>query len=118
MLRRFMARAYRRPVAEEEVERMAGLFAASRGEKGSFEEAMKVPLTAVLTSPHFLYLVEPAGEDGGPRRLNGYELAARLSDFLWSSMPDEELTRLAGEGKLGESAPVWIPDQRVTMCQV
>ena len=103
VLRRFMARAYRRPVGEAEVERMAGMFAACRPEKGSFVEAIKVPLTAVLTSPHFLYLVEPAGEDGGLRRLNGYELAARLSYFLWSSMPDEELTRLAGEGKLGEA---------------
>ena len=49
VLRRFMARAYRRPVAEEEVERMAGLFAANRGERGSFEEPMKEPLTPVLT---------------------------------------------------------------------
>src|SRR5262249_47475621 len=65
----------------------------------------KRPLTAVLASPHFLYLVESSGEsaDGKSRRLSEHELAARLSYFLWSAPPDAELSRLADSGTLRTS---------------
>ncbi len=98
VLTRFMSRAYRRPVRTEEVDAKMALFEKVRAEKPTFVEAMKVPLAAVLASPHFLYLVEP--EAAQSRKLNGYELASRLSYFLWSSMPDDELTRLAASGEL------------------
>jgi hypothetical protein len=67
----------------------------------SFEAAVKVPLQAVLVSPHFLLKIERSDGTLGP-----YELASRLSYFLWSSMPDDELFRAAAEGKLSDPA-VW-----------
>jgi len=100
VIARFMARAYRRPVQPAEVDAKVALFHKVRAEKPSFVEAIKVPLAAVLASPHFLYLVEP--EAPKLRPLNTYELASRLSYFLWSSMPDEELTRLAAAGSLAK----------------
>ncbi|HEY8506456.1 MAG TPA: DUF1592 domain-containing protein [Gemmataceae bacterium] len=102
VLQRFMTRAFRRPVRPEELERMLALFAKVRPQKPSFEEAVKVPLAAVLTSPHFLYLVEP-NDGGAPRPLTDHELASRLSYFLWSSMPDDELFALANSGKLRDA---------------
>ncbi len=96
VLASFMRRAFRRPVAEGELEPMVELFRRVRPEKSSFAEAIKTPLTAVLVSPHFLYLVE----EGDSRTLNDYQLATRLSYFLWSSMPDKELFGLAESGSL------------------
>ena len=115
VLSRFMTRAYRRPVTDVEVQRRLALFQKVRPNKASFEEAIKVPLMAVLSSPHFLYLVEPESFNAEPKAtaqspdreavasgsaLNNYELASRLSYFLWSSMPDDELFALAEQGKL------------------
>lgn len=100
VLERFMFGAFRRPVAAEEVDAMHALYETMRPAKANFVEAIKVPLMAVLASPHFLYLVEPAVEDGTPRPLNNFELASRLSYFLWSSMPDEMLFDLAERGEL------------------
>jgi mono/diheme cytochrome c family protein len=96
----FARRAFRRPVGDEETERLLALFdrAASRGD--SFEEALRLPLKAVLVSPHFLFLVEPEPEEAGVFPLNAHQLASRLSYFLWSSLPDEELFRLADDGRL------------------
>jgi mono/diheme cytochrome c family protein len=96
-------RAFRRPVAAEEVERLVSLFDLADAQGESFEAAMKVPLLAVLVSPHFLFRVErdgPAGAPRGVRPLDDWELATRLSYFLWSSMPDEELFALARQGRL------------------
>lgn len=104
ILTRFMTRAYRRPVQPQEVEAKVSLFGRVRTEKPSFVEAMKVPLAAVLASPHFLFLVEPETLPAQPRKLNGYELAARLSYFLWSSMPDDALSQLAAKGELAKPA--------------
>jgi hypothetical protein len=56
----------------------------------------------VLCSPAFLLIQEPVGEQAGPRKLTDYELANRLSYFLWSTMPDAELLRLAAENRLHE----------------
>ncbi len=104
VLVKFMTRAYRRPVEPAEVDAKVSLFEKLRAEKPSFIEAIKVPLTAVLASPHFLYLVEPEAPQAKPRKLNAYELASRLSYFLWSSMPDEGLITLATSGELTKPA--------------
>ena len=93
ILERFMPRAFRRPVKPGEVEAMIGLFRKARKSAPSFEEAIKIPLIAVLTSPHFLYLVEG-------QSISDHALASRLSYFLWSTLPDPELLRLAASGKL------------------
>ena len=94
VLAEFMPRAWRRPVSTEELEAKLALFDQVRPDKGSFAEAIKVPLVAVLTSPNFLYLPEPSA------KLDDFQLASRLSYFLWSSMPDQRLFELAGAGKL------------------
>lgn len=101
-LQRFMARAYRRPVTDDEVDAKLRFFDQARADGASFVQAIKQPLTAVLISPHFLFLVEPAA--GAVRKLSDHELASRLSYFLWSSMPDDELRRLADAGQLSDRA--------------
>ena len=101
-LAQFAQKAYRRPVGEKEVNRLLSFVDMVMGDAGSFEEGMQLATQAVLVSPHFLFRWEldtrPA-RDETIRRLNDWELASRLSYFLWSSMPDAELFRLA---KLGE----------------
>ncbi|HTU23512.1 MAG TPA: DUF1592 domain-containing protein [Gemmataceae bacterium] len=105
ILTRFVRRAYRRPLRDGEIDRLLRLF--DRAEAGSdrFEDALRLPLRAVLVSPHFLFRIE---EDRAPPgsvqnyRVSDHELAVRLSYFLWSSLPDFELARLADEGKLSD----------------
>jgi hypothetical protein len=97
---RFAERAFRRPVADGEVERLLTVFDPAIRRGDPFETALKLPLKAVLISPHFLFLVEPEPERDGVYELPDYPLASRLSYFLWASMPDDELLRLAAEGKL------------------
>jgi hypothetical protein len=99
VLERFMLRAFRRPPAPDEVERHVRLFETAQG---SFEAAMKVPLRAVLVSPHFLFRVE-ADAEPGVRPVADFELATRVSYFLWSSAPDDELLDLAAQGRLAAS---------------
>ncbi len=98
VLARFMRRAWRRPIQGSEIEIALSQFRAARKDR-SLVEAMKIPLTWILTSPNFLYLVEPAAENS-IERLDDHQLAARLSYFLWSSMPDVELSKLADAGQL------------------
>ncbi|MBC8350728.1 MAG: DUF1592 domain-containing protein [Planctomycetes bacterium] len=101
VLQRLMPRAFRRPVDETEVDRFVKVieFAVERGD--SFERGVQVALQAILVSPHFLFRVE-GGELSSEKQhaISEYELASRLSYFLWSTMPDEELLDLAGQGKL------------------
>jgi hypothetical protein len=96
---RFLERAYRRPVTTDDVERIVVIFRLAHDRGESFERAVQIALTTVLASPRFLFLVEPeqAHED---RPLNDFELASRLSYFLWSSMPDETLFQEARAGTL------------------
>lgn len=101
VLARFMRRAYRRPVDKAEIDAKLALYTAVRKER-EFLEAIKVALTAVLASPHFLYLVEPQGT-GPQAALNDHQLAARLSYFLWSSQPDDALANVADAGALKNS---------------
>lgn len=99
-LKRFAARALRRPPQRDELDRLLGLFQGSRARGASFEEAHKLPIKATLISPHFLFIVEREQPSDEPYPVDGYELAARLSYFLWCSTPDEELLDLAGKGEL------------------
>ena len=104
VLQSFADRAYRRPATNEEVDRLMAV-AENRVTNGhSPMEGFKDALKAALCSPAFVYLSQdtvPAKEDPKTRpRLNGYALASRLSYFLWSSMPDAELLKLAGSGEL------------------
>ena len=98
---RFLPRAVRRPVEPQELDRVvAWVLKAQETNKLSGPDAVREGLKMVLCSPGFLLIQEPADEQSGPRRLTDYELASRLSYFLWSTMPDDELFRLAAENKL------------------
>lgn len=103
---RFMNRAYRRPISEMEIDKKVSLFLRLRNAEPSFEQAMISTLTAVLCSPNFLLLSEPepaAVSEAtmlAKRQVDDYELASRLSYFLWSSMPDETLFDLAAQNRL------------------
>ena len=97
---RFMARAYRRPVLAGEVKQTMRFFDAVRPLCDSMESAVRETLAMVLISPEFLYLSEPSTTK---RKLTDFELASRLSYFLWSTMPDEELLGLAKHGKLSNA---------------
>ena len=99
IITRFATKAYRRPLNTEETDQLMKLFANERALDSSFEESIKVALAAVLCAPDFLFLVEP-GPANEPRPLSEYELASRLSYFLWNSMPDDELFRCAEDGSL------------------
>ena len=102
----FVKRAYRRPATEDELDRLTALVEYAMLQKATFEKSMQVAIQAVLTSPHFLYRweLDPTAKQGdGIRALNDFELASRLSYFLWSSMPDDELLNLAEEGLLRDN---------------
>ncbi len=105
VIERFATRAFRRPAREEEVERYLGLVDDAESNREPFERRIQVAVTAILLSPHFLFRVEldpPGFAAGQVRALDDFELGSRLSYFLWSSMPDEELFRLAQQGRLHE----------------
>jgi hypothetical protein len=106
-----MRKAWRRPVSAQEIDAKVALFDAVRKEKPSLVGALKIPLIAVLASPHFLYLSEPSTQAARP--LNDHELATRLSYFLWSTTPDDELLRLAEEGKLSQPAVLYAQTERL-----
>jgi hypothetical protein len=100
---RFAERAYRRPVKPEEVERLAAFVPVAIRQGDSFERGVQLALQAVLTSPHFLFRGELQPEPNNPEAvypIGEYALASRLSYFLWSSMPDDELFALASKGRL------------------
>ncbi|MEK6234555.1 MAG: DUF1592 domain-containing protein, partial [Planctomycetales bacterium] len=101
VLTRFMERVWRRPVVAREVDPFMALFAEYRPELPSLEDAVLEVLATVLATPNFLYLMEesPAGAKG-PTEISDAEWANRISFFLWSSIPDEELLQLARQGKL------------------
>jgi hypothetical protein len=105
VLTNFARRAYRRPVKSEETTRLMRLFALATKQGEPFEKALALPMKAVLVSPHFLYRIEddPKTPDG-VRTINDWEFATRLSYFLWSTMPDEELFALAAKNELRKPA--------------
>jgi mono/diheme cytochrome c family protein len=93
-------RAFRRPVGADDTAPLMKFYAAGHAAGGGFEGGIQSALSAVLASPHFLYRAEGAAVAGGPRALSDLELASRLSFFLWSSLPDDTLLKLAGESRL------------------
>jgi cytochrome c553 len=100
ILRSFLRKAYRRPVAPTDVDRLMVLYdrAAERGDP--FEERLRLAFEAVLVWPDFLFKMERRNDKPGIYPIGEYELASRLSYFLWSTMPDDELTLLAAQGQL------------------
>ncbi|MGL6074728.1 MAG: DUF1592 domain-containing protein [Fimbriiglobus sp.] len=101
VLEEFARRAYRRPVKPEEVERLMKLYRLAEEQGDRFDRAILLPLKAILVSPHFLFRVEGDPLPGQDlKALSEFELATRLSYFLWSTMPDEELYQLAAKGNL------------------
>ena len=109
LLEKFATRAYRRPVDEVTVDRLVTFAEQVYSQPGnSFEAGIAEAMTAVLASPRFLFREEVSLEataEGEYPYLDDYSLASRLSYFLWSTMPDEELLRLAAAGKLRENLP-------------
>lgn len=96
IIRDFARRAFRRPMTEDELKPFLSLVRARLNEQDSFEQAVRVGLVAVMSSPGFLFLEEKPG------KLDDFALASRLSYFLWSTMPDEELLTLAAQQKLSD----------------
>ena len=98
----FASRAYRRLPTEAEVEDLRGLYRRLREQELEHEEAFRLTLARVFVAPGFLYRLEnaPIATDSGP--VSDWELASRLSYFLWSSQPDEALRKLAAQGSLHE----------------
>lgn len=104
VLTQFMTRAWRRPVSAAEAAPFLSLFAQYRPGFASFEDAMVEVLSTVLAAPEFLYLTQTAPDQSpkNPQPISDYELATRLSIFLWCSIPDQELLTLAKQGKLSD----------------
>lgn len=94
-------RAFRRAVTDDDVNPLMAFYKAGYAEKG-FDRGVRDAVTAILASPNFLYRVETGNTQGGTRTLNDVELASRLSFFLWSSMPDDELLDLAIKSRLSQ----------------
>lgn len=96
----FAEKAYRRPLAEKEKAELLALYRTVRTKGATHDEAFRGALARVLVAPAFLFRIEqaPAGKEAG--RVSDWELATRLSYFLWASVPDDELRKLAAAGKL------------------
>ena len=108
ILSTLMRRAYRRPVDESEVDRPMAFYRKGRAE-GDFDAGIAMALSAVLANPEFLLRVESDSESvraSGVYRVSDLELASRLSFFLWSSIPDDELLDAAVQGKLSQPGEI------------
>lgn len=99
----FADRAYRRPLTTAEKEELRSLYQQLRGEEIPHEDAVRLTLARVLVAPAFLYKAEKPGPGKEASPVNDWELASRLSYFLWSSVPDAELRSLATDGKLRDA---------------
>lgn len=111
----FGRKAFRRPLTDAEIERYGGFYADSKAAYG-FVDALRMVLSAMLQSPHFLYRIElgvaePSGENAV--RLTPYETATRLSYLLWGTMPDDELLDAAEAGELATSDQVRAQAERM-----
>lgn len=100
ILESFIHRAFRRPLKDGELDKFMGLYLRASERGDAFEESIKLALKAVLISPHFLFRVEIEHDQPGIHPISQHELASRLSYFLWTSMPDDTLLKLADDGKL------------------
>ena len=105
ILRNLTLRAYRRLATEQEIKRLRDLVASAQSDGEPLERGIQLALQAVLASPHFLFRLEfdpEADPAGSAHPLGPYELASRLSYFLWSSLPDDELFGLAQRAELND----------------
>lgn len=114
MFSRLLPRAFRRPAGDDEITRLVTAVTEAKSRFAMDDlAAVRYGLQTVLSSPEFLLLFEPAAPGTPKRRVNDHELAVRLSYFLWSTMPDEELFRLAASSKLREPAVLEAQVQRL-----
>ncbi len=102
IIRRFSRLAYRRPPTASEIERSMKMFDRAWSRDDGYVRALRLALKSTLISPNFLFLIEPEPDEKGVQPLGPFPTASRLSYFIWSSMPDEELLSLAENGKLLE----------------
>ena len=120
-VRLFAMKAFRRPIREKEAQRFLQLMRDVWERDGTEAEIMQTITVAILSNPNFIFRVEDepieeqfdTGEKVGTRFLNNYELASRLSYFLWSSMPDERLFELAEQGELVKPTVLVAESQRM-----
>lgn len=103
-VRTFARRAWRRPINPVETNRLLELYDSARERGFPFVAAVREPLKAVLISPHFLFVVESAADEGGVQRITPHQLATRLALFIWSSVPDDALLARADSGELVDDA--------------
>jgi hypothetical protein len=113
ILEKFLPRAFRRPTREGEVEEYLTLFESAQKRGEPFEPALIFAMEGALISPNFIFRLEEPNPGPEPRLVSHYEMASRLSYFLWDSMPDEELVRLAAEEKL--NSPEVLREQAIRM---
>lgn len=99
-------RAFRRPLAEDDIPRLMALFDRVQQLNKPFDETMRITLTGILASPKFLTHVEQPIRGNAPGPIDQYDLANRLSYFIWSSLPDVQLIELAAAGKLADPATI------------
>jgi hypothetical protein len=109
----FAGRAHRRPLTDEERQELLGLYRKLRAQDMPHEEAFRLTLARVLVAPAFLYRLEQPGPGVQPRPVSDWELASRLSYFLWSSQPDAELRQIAAAGRLNDSATLIAQSRRM-----
>jgi len=93
-------RAFRRPLTDQDRSELMGFYDRSRAGSADFEAGIRDALSAILVSPHFIYRAETGNETTAALALSDFELASRLSFFLWSSVPDEALLKLANDNTL------------------
>ncbi|MGB7323613.1 MAG: DUF1592 domain-containing protein, partial [Rubripirellula sp.] len=116
VLGRVASRAFRRPATKDEVSRLVQLAAQVRSDGGSYEEGLQVALQAILVSPHFLFKVEKYRQpdaSGKMPPISDYELTTRISYFLWSSMPDDELLLMAHRGQIRDRQKLMVKIARM-----
>jgi len=113
LIQRFATKAFRRPVKEDELQPFFALYDRGVSRNDPYEECVKLALKGILISPHFLFRIEETPTSTELKRIDDYELATRLSYFLWSSMPDERLFDLAEQGQLHQTPVLKAEVQRM-----
>lgn len=110
------ARAFRRPLAEEDIAERLAYYDDGRSNGGDFEQGIEYAIAGILASPYFLYRSEESPPDivaGGSYRITDLEIASRLSFFLWNSVPDDELRAIAARGELREPKMLRVQIERM-----
>ena len=118
ILKQFAERAFRRPVTRQELKPIVDLVNTTVKSGRTFEQGIQVGLQAILVSPHFLFRIEglqnsSQASASGIQSVNQYEIASRLSYFLWSTMPDETLFELAAQGRLDNPRTLQVQVKRM-----